>query len=440
MINKYYHIFLLDKEKGKEDAKLRLRIRWGKNIVAFNVGFRVDINKWSLETQRCKNNTTHGKKKIQASVINREINLYETTVENIFNKFNNERKIPDKEEFKALFIKEIRGIDIDIEKPSDKNIWKYIDDFTKEIGMKNNWTQATYQKFKTLKNHLISFNNQLSFEKLNESGLNNFMIFLRNDANLRNSSIKKQISFLKWFMRWATSKGYNSIRDFESFAPKLKDTEKKVIFLEWEELMKIYNFSFPKNKKYLERVRDVFCFCCFTSLRYSDVENLKRHNIINDTIYITTIKTADTISIELNDYSREILNKYKDDLYPDNKALPVITNQKMNQYLKEVGYICGIDTPVTITYYKGNKRIDETFKKYELLGTHCGRRTFICNALMMGIQPEVVMKWTGHSDYKSMKPYIDIADSAKHEAMKLFNKQQQGPQNSALKTKATDNQ
>lgn len=146
MINKYYHIFLLDKEKGKEDAKLRLRVRWGKNIVAFNVGFRVDINKWSLETQRCKNNTTHGKKKIQASVINREINLYETTVENIFNKFNNERKTPDKEEFKALFIKEIRGIDIDIEKPSDKNIWKYIDDFTKEIGMKNNWTRRIFYR------------------------------------------------------------------------------------------------------------------------------------------------------------------------------------------------------------------------------------------------------------------------------------------------------
>ena len=108
--------------------------------------------------------------------------------------------------------------------------------------------------------------------------------------------------------------------------------------------------------------------------------------------------------------------------YPENKALPVLTNQKMNLYIKEVGYICGINAPVTITYYKGNKRIDETFKKYELLGTHCGRRTFICNALMMGIQLEVVMKWTGNNDYKSMKPYIDIADSAKQEAMKLFNK------------------
>ena len=94
----------------------------------------------------------------------------------------------------------------------------------------------------------------------------------------------------------------------------------------------------------------------------------------------------------------------------------------MNDYLKEVGKLCGIDQPVTITYYRGNERIDEIYPKYELLGTHAGRRTFICNALMMGIAPQIVMKWTGHSDYKAMKPYIDIADSAKAEAMKLFDK------------------
>ena len=93
----------------------------------------------------------------------------------------------------------------------------------------------------------------------------------------------------------------------------------------------------------------------------------------------------------------------------------------MNDNLKEVGKRCGIDQPVTITYYRGNERIDEIYPKYELLGTHAGRRTFICNALIMGIAPQVVMKWTGHSDYKAMKPYIAIADSAKAEAMKLFN-------------------
>lgn len=150
--------------------------------------------------------------------------------------------------------------------------------------------------------------------------------------------------------------------------------------------------------------------------------NLKQSDVFDSYISLTTIKTADSIKIELNKYSRAILDKYAHEQYPGNLALPVISNQKMNDDLKEVGKLCGIDQPITITYYRGNERIDEIYPKYELLGTHAGRRTFICNALMMGIAPQVVMKWTGHSDYKAMKPYIDIADSAKAEAMKLFNR------------------
>lgn len=69
----------------------------------------------------------------------------------------------------------------------------------------------------------------------------------------------------------------------------------------------------------------------------------------------------------------------------------------------------------------GNERIDEVTPKYALLGTHAGRRTFICNALALGIPPQVVMKWTGHSDYKAMKPYINIADDIKANAMSKFN-------------------
>jgi len=67
------------------------------------------------------------------------------------------------------------------------------------------------------------------------------------------------------------------------------------------------------------------------------------------------------------------------------------------------------------------ERIDEVTPKYALLGTHAGRRTFICNALALGIPPQVVMKWTGHSDYKAIKPYIDIADDIKANAMSKFN-------------------
>lgn len=422
MTIKWYYIFLLDKEKDKPDAKLRFRVRWGKNIVAFNLGFRIDISKWSIDTQRCKNGTTHGKTKATASVINREINRYEEAAEKIFAQFEKENLLPDKQAFKDAFLKEVRNIETKKEISKESEFLQAYNTFTREIGFQNSWTDATYKKFTTLKNHLLAFNKEISFSALNEDGLNMFVAYLRDDADLRNSTIKKQIGFLKWFLRWANAKGYNDIRDFEIFSPKLKDTEKKVIFLEWDELMKVYNFKFPENKKYLERVRDVFCFCCFTSLRYSDVANLKWHNVSEDYIMITTVKTADTLKIELNDYSKAIIEKYRGYSFPNDIVLPVITNQKMNEYIKQVGYVCEINTPINITYYKGNERIDEVYPKYQLLGTHSGRRTFICNALMLGISPEVVMKWTGHSDYKSMKPYIDIADSAKQKAMKLFNK------------------
>ena len=226
---------------------------------------------------------------------------------------------------------------------------------------------------------------------------------------------------MKWFLRWAFKKGVHQNNAYDSYKPKLKSTQKKIIFLTWEELNKLREFEIPAAKQALDRVRDVFLFQCFTGLRYSDVFNLRRSDIKGDHIEVTTVKTSDSLIIELNKHSKAILDKYKDVAFEDDKVLPVITNQKMNDYLKELAELAGIDEPVHQTYYRGNERIDEVTPKYALLGTHAGRRTFICNALALGIPPQVVMKWTGHSDYKAMKPYIDIADDIKANAMSKFN-------------------
>lgn len=169
-------------------------------------------------------------------------------------------------------------------------------------------------------------------------------------------------------------------------------------------------------------MRDVFLLQCFTGLRHSDVYNLRRSDIKDNQIEITTIKTTDSLIIELNSHSRAILDKYKEYHFENDKALPVISNQKMNDYLKELGELAGIDEPVRETYYKGNQRIDEVFPKYSLLSSHAGRRTFVCNSLAMGIPAETVMKWTGHSDHRTMKPYIDVADKDRKEAMQLWSK------------------
>lgn len=412
-------IFLIDREKDKPDGKLRYRLKWDSNTVAFNVGYRVEFDKWSSETQRCKNNTTHGKKKIAASVINKEIGRFERIAEDVFNLFDIAEKTPTSDEFRAEFNKRNGKV---VVSTGTKTFFTIFDEFTAEMGNANQWTKATYQKFAALKNHLSGFDPDLSFAHLDEKGLTELVNYMRDTLDMRNSTIGKQLGFLKWFLRWATVRSYNTEKAYELYSPRLKTTEKKVIFLDWEELATVYNYDFPAHQARLARVRDVFCFCCFTSLRYSDVANLRRSDVFDDYITLTTVKTADSLKIELNDYSRAILAKYKDETFPNKLALPVISNQKMNDALKELGEICGINRPVTITYYKGNERVDEVFPKYALLGTHAGRRTFICNALMLGVSPQIVMKWTGHSDYKAMKPYIDIADKAKEDAMKVFNK------------------
>ena len=417
---KYHAQFLLDKEKGKTDAKLRYRIKWNGNIVAFNLGYRIDIEKWSTETQRCKANTTHGKNKISASVINKKIQQFETACEMVISQFeliNN--LLPSVEDFKIQFNKQI-GREIKEEK-KEKDFFHVFDEFTRQESKINQWTISTEKKMQTVKSHLKGFDEGLNFDDLNEKKLLEYQLYLQNTLKFKNSTVLKQYSFLKWFLRWSKKKGYIKVNDFEFFKPKLKTVQKKVIFLTHSELLKLQNYKIPKQKQYLERVRDVFLFQCYTGLRYSDVANLTKGDFKENYFEVTTVKTSDSLIIELNKYSKTIWEKYKDYSFANNKAFPVITNQKMNDYLKELAELAEINEPVRETYYRGNQRYDEITPKYSLLGTHAGRRTFICNALSLGIPPQVVMKWTGHSDYKAMKPYIDIADDIKANAMEKFN-------------------
>ncbi|MBO7203785.1 MAG: hypothetical protein J6V29_02375 [Bacteroidales bacterium] len=140
---------------------------------------------------------------------------------------------------------------------------------------------------------------------------------------------------------------------------------------------------------------------------------VKRTDIVGDILYITTQKTNDRLPIDLNAMAKSILEKYKDEKFYDDLAQPVISNQKMNKYLKDLCELCEFNEPITQVFYRAGERVEETYPKYELVGTHAARRTFICFAFSNGIAPQIVMKWTGHSDYKAIKPYIDIAEKPK---------------------------
>ena len=421
-------IFTLESRKKDgvlitENVPIRMRVNFASKRIEFTTGYRIDSAKWDAAKQRVKNGCSN-KLKQSASEINASLLEYYTEIQSIFKRFEVEDVMPTPEQIKEVFNALRKPVS---EEPKPKkealpcDFFQVFDDFVEDCGRQNNWTDSTFEKFAAVKNHLTNFREGLTFEFFDERGLNDYVGYLRDVKEMRNTTIGKQLSFLKWFLRWAFKKGVHQNNAYDSYKPKLKSTQKKIIFLTWEELNKLREFEIPAAKQALDRVRDVFLFQCFTGLRYSDVFNLRRSDIKGDHIEVTTVKTSDSLIIELNKHSRAILDKYKDVAFEDDKALPVITNQKMNDYLKELAELAGIDEPVRQTYYRGNERIDEVTPKYALLGTHAGRRTFICNALALGIPPQVVMKWTGHSDYKAMKPYIDIADDIKANAMSKFN-------------------
>ena len=419
-------IFTLESRKKDgvlivENVPIRMRVNFASKRIEFTTGYRIDAAKWDSDKQRVRNGCSN-KLKQPASEINASLLGYYTEVQEIFKKFEVEEIMPTPEQIKEAFNALHKPIEeVKPRKSTPNAFYKVFDEFVRDCGRQNDWTDSTYEKFAAVKNHLMNFRDGLTFDFFDEKGLNDYVTYLRDVKEMRNTTIGKQLSFLKWFLRWAFKKGVHQNNAYDSYKPKLKSTQKKIIFLTWDELNRLREFKIPSNKQALERVRDVFLFQCFTGLRYSDVFNLRRSDIKGDHIEVTTVKTSDSLIIELNKHSKAILDKYKDVAFEDDKVLPVITNQKMNDYLKELAELAGIDEPVRQTYYRGNERIDEVTPKYALLGTHAGRRTFICNALALGIPPQVVMKWTGHSDYKAMKPYIDIVDDIKANAMSKFN-------------------
>lgn len=110
-------------------------------------------------------------------------------------------------------------------------------------------------------------------------------------------------------------------------------------------------------------MRDVFCFCCFTGLRYSDVARLRLSDVKREAkppyISIVTKKTTARLHIELNKYALSILDKYKDLELPKGMALPVISNVKMNEHLHEAAEIAGLDEPIRVVSYHGSVRTEE---------------------------------------------------------------------------------
>lgn len=446
MILKHRIYFTLRKYGINAVYQIQLRVTFDGLRWVSSIGCTIaDEQAWDDKLQLVKEGYT-GRKGETTISINRIIRECKERMENVFKYYEGNEIHPTLEQIVDQYQKRLSAtippkppkVKKEENDPLKKSLFEVFQLFVKECGEKNSWTKASYEKMNSLKEDLMTFKENLDFTDLTEATLTEFVVYLRDRKRLRtprkkkgerkeydteditglkNTTIKKKLGFLKWFLHWATEHGYNRNLDFKTFNPTLKLTQRRIIFLTKDEIARIRSLDLTKDKAYLEPTRDVFLFCCFSGLRYSDAFNLRRSDIKGRRIEITTVKTSDSITIELNKVTTEILQKYKDSIFIDDKALPVMPNQTMNRNLKELCRLASITDPIRVTTYKGNLRHDEVKEKWQLIGTHTGRRTFIVNALSLGVPVAILMKWTGHAAYSSMKPYIDIVDSAKASEM-----------------------
>ena len=277
--------------------------------------------------------------------------------------------------------------------------------------------------YKSMKNHLLAYQlhtkKKVTFDKIDYSFFQSFQNFLIGRTKivagnsvpmLNNITIAKQLFTVKTFLNYAKMKGITVSEQYKNF--KIKKEETEVIALSIEEFESLFYLDLSDNKK-LNQVRDVFCIACSTGLRYSDMKQLKREHIGNDEIRLKVIKTGIDLTIPLTAYSQSILSKYEAQLKP----LPVISNQKMNDYVKDLCKLAGINSPIEIVRFHGAKREAITYPKYELIGCHTGRKTFVCLSLEKGMSAEQVMSITGHKTYQSFKKYLHVTEKLKKVVM-----------------------
>ena len=284
--------------------------------------------------------------------------------------------------------------------------------------------EGTRQRYLAVNNHLLeytrSYNMTLEIERIDEEFFQGFREYLSRIKELTDNTVVKIIRTLKTFLRHYQKKGI--IKTFDLSEIKTFETEGEIYVLPIDRVLEL-QYADIENER-LKRVRDVFCFMCWTGQRYSDIVKINHNDIVEKSDgqkdwNLITFKTQTRVSVPIVQYAEEILENYKDYETP----IPIFSNQKINKYLKELGEDVNFDWPVKISKYFEGQLHQEEVPFYEVLTTHVGRKSYITNSLILGVPERVVKEVSGHKDERSFRRYVKLAETYKSQVIrKAFSK------------------
>ncbi len=391
-------LYYLRKSKVNAHGQMPIYQRITINGKRFDVssGHFIEEDKWSSEAGKLKGNSE------EARMINGQLEMMRAIVYETEKKlFMNEVPIT----FES-FKNEYQG-----KKERERMLIPIFEEHNRKIKelLGHDYAPGTLERYKTSLKHTKDFIywkyniTDINIEKIDHAFIMEYEFYLRSVRKCANNSAVKYIKNFHKIINQCIANGWLQKDPFVNYKSKMKEVVRE--FLTEKEVEDIINKEFVSER--LELVRDIFIFSCFTGLAYIDVQQLTTENVAlgidgDKWIFKNRQKTDTASKIPLLPMAQEIITKYQN--HPvcknENRLLPILTNQKMNAYLKEIADVCGINKPLTF---------------------HIARHTFATTVtLSNGVPLETVSKMLGHTNLKTTQHYAKILDKKISEDMMIL--------------------
>jgi integrase len=431
--------FYLRDKNAHSETPIFLTVYYNKERVKLSTSESINPEFWNDKDQRprsTKKFPTHPEFKTRLDNLENLVNDILRTYKN-----DNEGKLPPPETLKEIWN------DANSPKKETKqsfNFFSYMDKFIEDAKSRivektgKPFTHNTIKGYTSLKNVLIEFKNhnrkyrKLDFKDFDLDFYFDFQKFLTEQKVMAVNTIGSRIKNLKSVLNHATEHDVNTYTDFRKKRFKVLKEQTDSIYLTLEDLKDIESIDLSATP-HLDRVRDLFLIGCWTGVRFSDLKQIRQERIEKDEhgefIEITAQKTGNNVSIPILPTVRRIIDKYKGDLPKP------LSNQKMNDYLKEVGELAGLNSQESKTLTKGGLRVTKTQSKFELMTTHTARRSFCTNNYLAGMDSISIMAISGHKSEREFLGYIKVTPREHANKIRAFwnMKEVEQPSNNILK-------
>ena len=375
----------------------------------YSTGETIHPSEWDSKNRMPNNLNGRTAKANNQRAIKMQLDRYTNFFSSIVDRYKNSGQEITIENIRNEFDKEFKRVSVGKNKFYDA----YNDFMTYKIKNKE-WSKATIKRYINIKNLLEQFESnrkyKLTFNSITDKFYTEFTDYCMNEKGHINNTFSRNVGLLKTFLFWALENGHTYKADFIKFKKKPRVITNQVA-LKKEDLQRLLEQDLELKR--LERVRDVFVFSCVTGMRFGELKLISENNVRNETLLLKEEKGANkkTREIPLNNMAMYLLRKY-------NYKLPLIANQKHNDYIKEVFKISGYTHNIEKTSTRGKEVIREVMPFYERVSSHTARRTFITMMKRNGKSDKLIAEISGHNDMKTLNQYYQITDDEVKQAVK----------------------